>query len=190
MTEFDKFFKSSGIMREVKDGQIDQSNYTKKMQIFLFNNGLISLKYYGKLANVDKILYDVSIQDNIEKDELPINALKRIFKKYTSIDIKLNENNQDINRCIYTPRIYVDHKAKEIIYVYFIKYQAQILEELSKQDVVTFITVDIDEFLKLFYSNNYKKYNDSYKELVRLGLCEVFGVEEYKKADKYHRIAN
>ncbi len=177
--------------KPIKNGQTDQSEYKNYVQIFLINNNNVLTKRNSILAKKNKLLYDIAIQDEVEKDETYLQAVCRVFKECTEQTLKLEDNNQDENRCVYTPRIFVNHKEKEIYYIYFIKYNAVPCKKFVEQRTVDAMEfIDLDNWVKVFFSKKHAFYSDSYNEIVRLALSDVFDIAEGKKETQYHRKSN
>ena len=183
--------KPTVIVKPKKEGQADHSEYKRFVKIFLINDNKILLKKNSALASKDKLLYDVAIQGEVNKEEDFIKATARLFKSCTGQDLKFEDNNQDPNRKIELPKIYLNDDDKIITYIYFIKYEASPTKEFVHHKSVESVEfISIDKFVKLFFSKKHVKYSAAYQECVRLGVCETLNIGDVKKETRYHRSVN
>ncbi len=183
--------KPTVIVKPKKEGQADHSEYKKFVKIFLINDNKILLKKNSALAPKDKLFYDVAIQGEVNKEEDFLKAASRLFKNCTGQDLKFEDNNQDPNRKIELPKIYLNDETKIITYIYFIKCEASPTKEFTHHKSIESVEfVSVDKFVKLFFSIKHVKYSETYQEFVRLGLCETLGIGDVKKETRYHRSVN
>lgn len=190
--DFTEHFKNTLIAKRVSSEEENNPvNYQKRIQIYLVNNSDVLVKKYSKGSRVNAGLYDVGISANLNDDENFFDGLVRVYSDFTSQDIDKVNSNQNVNKGIHTPRVYVDHNLKIFNYIYFIKTDANISQKhILDLDVDKYEYINVNDFVKVFFSDKFKSYPDSYKEVVRLGLCDAFDVLEVKKLDRYHRISN
>ena len=177
--------------QQPKNGQADHAQFKRFVQIYLINGDKILLKKNSALAQRNKMLYDVAIQGAVEKDENFLTAATRLFKTCTGQVLKFEDNNQDETRCVYTPKVFVDTAKKEIHYIYFIRYDATPTKAyVEHKSVESLEFVNVDKFVKIFFSKKHAKYSDTYTEAVRITLCEIFDIGNVKKENRYHRKVN
>ena len=183
--------KNTVIVKPPKKGQADHTGFKKFVKALLINDNKILIKRNSALASRDKTLYDVAIQGELNKEEDYLAGLVRLFKNCTGQDLKFEDNNQDSNRCVETPKIYLNEDKKEITYIYFIRYDASPTKEFVHHKSIESVEfVSLDKFVKLFLSKKFVKHSETYQELVRLSLCETFDIGTTKKDNRYHRKVN
>ena len=119
--DFTEHFKNTLIAKRVSSEEENNPvNYQKRIQIYLVNNSDVLVKKYSKGSRVNAGLYDVGIIANLNDDENFFDGLVRVYSDFTSQDIDKVNSNQQINKGIHTPRVYVDHSLKFLNYIYYL----------------------------------------------------------------------
>lgn len=156
--------------------------FKRVLHLYVVQDDKCLIKQNSFDASENKTLYDAPIVKQIPVHNTYYVAFLDAYREYTGRVFK--QDSRGIMDIV-EPKIVVDAKNRVITYILFAKDIDKIDIKALPAGKAVYEWLELDEFLKIIYSEKFAYKDSSYKDFIVYGLSEIYNIDDYIKKQSY-----